>query len=310
MKRIGKILGAVVLTVVGSGSALAGSSPTIKSASDSVQVGKEGAWKPAKAGMAIADTDFVKIPADAAATITLPDNTTRDFKGKAVIPGRRLGDKAGAGMSVWFSQSVQKMAGTGTTMTKANGMGKADDMTASHKDPIWDSMEGVTHKLTLAEIAEVDFSGGRYEKAATEAAKVIADAEAAPVQKRRAHLVLGECSASSASYTAALKELDIASEPVASTEGPDGPLLRLAALLQRGQVQTQLGNDAAAQEDFKIVAASAEKAPAAQAKFLLGVIAFGSKDQKTARNWFDQLKDASADRPLYEAGMAMLEPAK
>ncbi len=310
MKRIGKILGAVILTVVGSGNAFAGSSPTIKSASDSVQVGKEGAWKPAKAGMAIADTDFVKIPDGAAATITLPDNTSRDFKGKAVIPGRRLGDKVSAGMSVWFSQSVQKVAGTAATVTKANGIRKAGVETASEKTVVWDGMSGVTHKTMPAERAEYYFSRGLYNEAAKQAAEVVADPDASLVQKRRAHLVLGECSASSASYSTALKDLDIAAEPTTEAEGTDAPLLRVQSLLQRGQVQTQLGNDTAAQEDFKIVAASPDKVPASQAKFLLGILAFGSKDQKTARNWFDQLKDSDESRPLYEAGMAMLEPAK
>lgn len=304
MTRFGKILGAAFFTALLSGNASAASQATIKSASEGVQLGKEGDWKSAKPGMSIADTDFVKIPDGAAATITLPDNSSRDFKGKAVIPGRRLGDKTNAGISVWFSQSVQKVAGTGTTTTKANGITKAG---VRKRDPIYDS---ATQGHMSAESAEYDFAYGAYERAAEIAREVVANPDAPPLEKRRAHLVLGECFANSASYTAALKDLDIAAEPTVATEGPEVSMLRVSALLQRGQVQTQLGNDKAAQEDFKIVATSSDKLPAAQAKFLLGILAFGSKDPKTARNWFDQLKGSEESLPLYEAGMAMLEPPK
>ena len=314
MTRFGKILGAAFFTALFSASASAASQATIKSASEGVQLGKEGDWKSAKAGMAIADTDFVKIPDGAAATITLPDKTTRDFLGRAIIPGRRLtSEKTSAGAMIWFSQGVQKAAtaivGKEGDGSAGNAAGKAG--TPTPHPPVWAGEGPTEHHGSPIELPDLEYSKGHYAAAIAIANAVLADPKATAYDRRLAQEVRGTIAAANAEYAAALKDLDAAAGPVMVEESTGSASVRVAALLQRGQVNTQLGNDAKAAEDFKAAAdAAPDKSPQRyQAKFLLGVLAASQNDLKTARNWFEQIHVKGYEE-MYGAGMAMVETPK
>jgi hypothetical protein len=310
MARFGKILLAALSTTLLASSAFAATA-TIKTASKGVQVGKEGAWKDAVPGMAIAETDFIKIPENATTTVVLPDKTTKDFAGRTVVPGRRLSDKNAAGAMIWFSRGVQAIAGAGETTTAANGIKKdgneADKLGQKTDRLVFDGASGATHRVSEAVVADVDFSAGHFDQAENAAKLALSDERSTAVDKQLAHLILGQLSASNAAYSDALKEFELAAA-MTPEGGRDTEGVRRRALLQRGQSQMQLGDDAAAKKDFEEVAKSSDKVAATQAKFFLGSLALNQHDTKTAKSYFDELK--GSNDPLYSTGMAMLEPAK
>lgn len=288
--------------------AIAASEPTIKVASPGVVVGKAGSWKPATPGMAIATTDFVKIPEKASATIVLPDSTAKEFNGRTIIPGRRLvagGNAAGA--MIYFSQGLQKtaeaIAGPATGTTKSSGITRSDDMSKKGLH-VHVKYEGIASDIeSHLGKGEAAFDDGNYVEARKAADETLANVSAEPLQKRRAHLLKGQVLAAEANYDAAVPELDQAARPGGDD---DFAQVRAIALIQRGQVETQLGDDPKAKHDFEaaIDNAGSNKAIAVEAKFLLGVLAVTAKDEKSARGWFDQVQDVPE---LYKAGMAMLE---
>ncbi|HVO29162.1 MAG TPA: hypothetical protein VMV18_00400, partial [bacterium] len=189
----------------------AASAPTIKVASKGVQVGHEGGWKDAAPGMAIADLDFVKIPDNASVTIVLPDNSTKEFPGRAVIPGRRLAsEKVSAGAMIYFSQGLQKtaaaVAGDASGTRKSSGITKAEkndgDRTGKVSRLGFESEnDDIARSLRHADAA---FESGSFSEATKLAQDALANAAVSDKNKAWAHLVIGECLAAGASYHEAL----------------------------------------------------------------------------------------------------------
>jgi hypothetical protein len=312
MKRFGKSLLEIVVVVglfASASSAYASSSVVVTSVTGDVKVGREGAWKPAAKGTAISDTDFVMIPENATATIHLPDNTDKVFPGKAIIPGRRLSStKTAAGAMIYFSQGLQKasevVAGKKNDGTASNGAGKAG--VTERPSTVFMSEGTTAPHVSQAQVAESDFRSGKND-AKAEADAILKDAKATSVEKRHAHLLLGLVAASTASYSTALKEFDAAATK--AEDGDEAVLLRARALVQRGQVESQLSDDRTAKADFvEASSIAAQGSPEqAQAYFFLGVLAASANDATTARNFFNLL-DSYPE--LKKAGIAMIDPPK
>ena len=121
------------------------------------------------------------------------------------------------------------------------------------------------------------------------AAEATGFTDAPPVDRARAHVVLGRLDVDAADFALAEREFDTAAE-LADGYAPLATPTRAEALLQRGQARMQSGADADAKRDFETALALAPgSATAAHANFFLGVLALAADDRPEARKRFDAL---------------------
>lgn len=280
--------------------AAAGKSASILSVTGEAKVGKEGAWKPAAAGAAITENEFLTLSKDATAKVKLGDGTEQEFAGKAIIPGRRLvSAKTSAGKLQNLSNAVQSateaVMGSDPTVARG-GLTRATKIATSAEDKAklgsktgmkWGSdIEGDDPGSTEADYAEQSLRKGDMFLARSRAQAILDNKAKSAFEKRRANYVLAHAFASDAEFTSALKKIELVIAPPEVKGGETAELVRAhrsGALVLRGQIMTQLGDASKAKESFaealKIAQTGdpkTEPVTVAQANFFLGVIALES----------------------------------
>lgn len=272
-------------------------SASIVSVTGEAKVGKEGAWKPAAAGAAINETDFLTLSKDASAKIKLGDGTEQEFTGKAIIPGRRLvSAKTSAGKLQNLSNAVQSateaVMGSDPTVARG-GLTRASKVATSSEDKAklggkngmkWGSeIEEETQSSSEADYAEQSLRKGDMFLARSRAQAILDNKSKSSFEKRRANYVLAHVSAADAEFTTALKKIDLVTAAADEKTGETSEMVRAhrsGALVLRGQIMTQLGDSAKAKEAFAEALTIAqtgnpatEPVTVAQANFFLGAMA-------------------------------------
>lgn len=283
-----------------SSTALAAPATVVSVAGEGIKIGKDGAWRPAKAGETIGVSEFLSAPSGSEIKVKLGDGTPAQFKGKVIVPGRRLATQKAAGRLLKLSESLQKAAesvvGVDVKGT-APGASKADDKLNSK---IKLQYEGADSRpaSSKAEWAERSFAENDMHLAVERAEAILEDSGESALEKRRAHLVLGQVYLGDAEFTKALKSLTAACVPLTADEAAakkmvkgkvtfDPEAYRAAALLQRGIAYRQIGDDAKAKADFEAtVAAFPLGTQAYQASFQLMVMALEAGDRPGADKHF------------------------
>lgn len=302
MARMSRRLAAAFATASALGAAGAAWADPAKvvTSTGAVMIGRDPEWRAAKPGAEIAETDFLNIADGARITVLLPDGSKQDLEGKAMVSGRRLlSDRSAAGKLVFFSKSFQDAAATrvefkeGTTTIATRGA-KVDDRETLGQSPrrrgiafLGEDDEGL--QSSDADHAESYLRRGNYVLAIDRAWLVLRDPDARPMERRRAHLVMGQVAAGEGNYERAIRDFDGAAAPVADGDRT-ARTWRQIAIVQRGQSLLASGNDVRAVEDFReALDIDADSAAAAQARFFLGAIALSSNDMETARYQFGKL---------------------
>lgn len=278
----------------------AAKSASIVTVQGEAKVGKEGAWKPASAGAAISENEFLTLSKDASVKVKLGDGTEAEFTGKAIIPGRRLvSAKTSAGKLQNLSNAVQSateaVMGSDPTVARG-GLTRATKVATTAEDKAklgakgsmkWGSdIEEPAAGSTEADFAEQDLRKGDMFGARSRAQAILDNKVKSAYEKRRANYVLAHVSASDAEFTAALKKIDLVAAVADEKGGETAEMVRAhrsGALVLRGQIMTQLGDSAKAKESFaealKIAQdgdPKSEPVTAAQANFFLGAMAVES----------------------------------
>lgn len=299
MRRTAILLaGVLVLPTL---SAFAADPASITAVEGDAKVGREGAWRSAAPGATISEAEFLTLSQGAKVTVKLPDGTSSTLEGRAVIPGRRLvssGTKAGN--MVWFTKSVQKaseaIVGEDQKFAKggsdkAGNIEKASSRLGGSRSggPRWASSSEPTS--TAADFAEAGLRREDFYDARSRARAIVEDPNATAIQKRRAHLVLGQVAASEGSFSTALEWLErAAAKPGEGEDAQEASKFRAIALSQLGQIHLTLGNEARAVSVLDdAIAANPASPAAAQANFFLGVLAAEKNDSKRAKEHFSRL---------------------
>lgn len=277
-------LSTLVLASLLSSTALA-ASPVLVSASGDSKVGRAGAFKPAKAGMAVSEQDFIVLAPGAKATVKLADGSMAEFEGKLMVPGRRLVSAKEAGALIKLTQSLQKAAeavvGSDTVAT-VPGAGKAsnegDKLGSRSKGMLFVGEEPSGKRTSPAEYAEVSLRANDRFLARERAEDILADAKADSLERRRASLVLAQVYVADDEITKALGMFARAIEP-GKSELAGEKSVRTAALVQRAQLHRILGDVAKAKSDLKEATAAyldtdgTRPLAWSHAQFLIGAIA-------------------------------------
>ena len=265
-----------------------------------VMIGRDPQWTAAKPGAEIAETDFLSIADGARLTVLLPDGTKQDLEGKAMVSGRRLlSDRSAAGKLVFFSKSFQDAAATrvefkeGSTAIAIRSKDLSDDReklgTGKKRGLSFLGEDDEEPHSTNADFADSFLRRGDYMLAMDRAWMVLKDADSTPLERRRAHLVMGQVAAGEGSYERAMRDFDGAAERAAEDDRA-ARIYRQIALVQRGQIYLATDHDSRAGEDFReAIDIDPESAPAAQARFFLGALALSSNDVDAARTLFGKL---------------------
>lgn len=279
-----------------SSTAFAAPATVVSVAGEGIKIGKDGAWRPAKAGETIGETEFLSAPSETQINVKLGDGTAAAFKGKVVVPGRRLATQKSAGALLKLSESLQKAAesvvGVDVKGT-APGASKADDKTNTKVKLAWESDVDIGSKSTKADWAETMLAKHDIHEAVERADAILKDTGESPLEKRRAQLVLGQVYMGDAEFTKALKAFTAAAAPLTAPEtsakktGFDPEAYRAAALVHRGVAHRQLGDDAKAKADFEATIASFPMGTQAyQASFQLMVMSIEAGDKAGAEKYF------------------------
>ena len=300
--RLSHLLAAALF--LSGGSALAASA-TVVSVEGEGKIGRSGAWRPAKAGETVGESEFLSLAPNAAAKVKLGDGTAADFQGKVIVPGRRLATQKSAGALLRFSQSLQKAAeavvGVDVKGT-APGASKADEKTG-RKLALGFMGEDTEQLSSRADFAEASLARNDLYDATDRAKAILAESGSSALEKRRAHLVLGQVHLEEGEFTNALKHLDAAAKELSPDELAarrvekgktvmDPEAYRSAALLHRGRAHQILGDHAKAEADYAAAITAFPKGTQAyQAHFYLGVIALEGGDRKAAQKHFAGIAD-------------------
>lgn len=309
MKKTTVPLLALLLGFAAAPSAFAGTASVTSVAGGEAKVGREGAWKPAMAGVSIGESDFLTIAAGTTVTVKLPNGKESVIEGRAIVPGRRLvSDKTDAGAMLKFARTVQRAteavvgqeektstggAGKGNLTLSGAGVELTDaerKRLANNSRMKFAGIEEEERKSTESDFAEASFRRGDFFDARNRAQAIVDDPNDSALEKRRANLILGRVAAADASFATALATLDKAAAPATRPEGDDGKSYRAVALAQRGNVHLLLGNEERANADFlEAIATAPESAGAAQANFYLGTMAAERRDAKKAKAHFEKI---------------------
>ena len=294
---------------------------TVVSVEGQSKIGKDGAWRPAKTGETVGDAEFLSVSPESVVKVKLGDGTPADFRGKVVVPGRRLGTQKSAGPLLKFSESLQKAAeavvGVDVKGT-APGASKADDKTATKTRLLMMGDQDSGPRSTKAEFAEKALQRHDLQDAENRAKGILADPGESALEKRRAHLILGRVHLDEAEYTKALAELSAAAADLAPEEkaarklekakvifDPTG--YRAAALVFRGIAYRQLGDDAKAKTDFtSAISAFPQSTQAYQASFQLLTMSLEGGDKAAATKHFEaipQMKEEDTSEEANETRM-------
>ena len=292
---IGRALGGIAIVLLFGGSAL-GAVPTVKKSAGDVKVGKPGQWRKASLGSPIAADEFLSLELGAHATVILGDGAEKVFAGKTVISGRRLTSSKTTEDRVLLSEQVRKQTWAALeydpNSTTAAERGKDVGETGARRRMVsfmGEEEEDSRPMAGPADLAESRLRLGDFSGAVDYAWTLVDDPDAAPLPRRRAHLVMGRVAAASADIDLAAHEFDEAARPFAAWL-PQELAFRSEALVQRGQMRLQLADDAGAQSDFEAaIELSPDSASAAQANFFLGVLSLATSDSTNARKRFATL---------------------
>jgi tetratricopeptide (TPR) repeat protein len=282
-------------------SAFAAPATVVSVSGEGSKIGKDGAWRPAKAGETIGESEFLSAPTGTEVQVKLGDGTPAGFKGKVIVPGRRLATQKAAGPLLKLSESLQKAAesvvGVDVKGT-APGASKADDKLNTKAKLVFEGADTPRIASSKAEWAEKSFAENDMHLAVERAEAILKDTGESSLEKRRAHLVLGQVYVGDAEFTKALKSLTAASAPLTADETAakkmekgkvtfDPEAYRAAALLHRGIVYRQIGDDAKAKADFEgTIASFPAGTQAYQASFQLMVMSLEAGDRPGADKHF------------------------
>ncbi|HVO31651.1 MAG TPA: hypothetical protein VMV18_12980 [bacterium] len=268
---------------------------TVKAAEGPARIGKPGAWRSAAAGMPIAESEFLSLELGAHATVVLGDGSERVLTGRTVISGKRL---AQPGSTVLLSDAVRNQTyarldadAHASTEAATRGAGTAERLGKKRRAVTFMGQEEEDARAarTPADFSEACLRLADPMGATDYAWDSIANPDAPPVERARAHLVLGRIAVDEADFDDARREFDLAAR-AADAPAPLASATRAEALLQRGQTRLQLADDDGARADFDAALALApEGATAAHAQFFLGVLALAHDDAAGARAHFDAL---------------------
>jgi len=260
-----------------------------------VKVGHAGDWKKPSAGVPLSGDAQISLALGAHATVKLPDGSTRVLAGRAVVPVKRLLEVSS---KVLLSEAVRretfadfsKDAATTETATRGAGVG-AEPVAMRRRRTV--TFMGEEEEQARAS-SDADFAESRLRLSDPAGAidyawLVVADPDSAPLDRMRAHVVLGRAAIDDALPEQALAEFEWALSGAPAT-GSHADDLRADALLQRGQARMQLGSDDAARTDFEEAARLAPHgATAAHAQFFLGALALARSEPDEAKRRFASL---------------------
>jgi tetratricopeptide (TPR) repeat protein len=284
-----KLLG-VVFSVFLSSQALA-AGVSISDVSGPVKIGRAGSWKDASKGMAIADGDFLNIPESASVTVKLTNGSPATFPGKAVIPGRRLLDpqtNLDSLMRIYrVYQKASEAIGGADAKTSLAGAGRGDDKTNAKLHMQWDGAETAESKAGRAAQA---FDEGFYAQARKLSEDLLADQNVSGFALRKANLVLGSVLVQDLEFDKARTAFDVACAPLGAGESDPSQAARAGALVQRGKLQVEEGDDAKAAADFQEAAKLAPDGDtASEAHYQLMILAAAKNDAKASDSEYSKI---------------------
>ncbi len=283
---------AVLLILVLASASAAASVPTVKSAAGEVKIGRPGAWRTAKAGGTIREDEYLSVEPGAKVTVTIGDGSDQSFLGKAVLSGHRLA----MAKSVLLSEQVRKQTFAGldydpnSTENAERGTEVGETGRRRRKVSFMGEEEEERRVATTdADYAEARLRLGDGPGAIDFAWPILANPDSSPLERCRAHLVMGRVAAADADVALAIREFDAAARPIEMWI-PHAVEFHGDALLQRGQARMQGDDDTGASADFsETIAIAPQSASAAQANFFLGVLALSRSDADSARLRFAKL---------------------
>jgi len=270
--------------------------PTVKKASGDVRVGKPGAWRKAAQGTPIPEDEFLSVELGAHVTVQLADGSEKVLAGKMVISGKRLASAKTNEDRVLLSEQVRKQTWAALEFvpnsTAIAERGKEIGELGKRRRAL--SFMGEEEEEARVPSGPLDLAESRLRLgdatgAVDYAWMVVNDPDAPPLERCRAHLVMGRAAAADSDLDLAAREFDAAARPFPAWL-PQELTFRSEALTQRGQMRMQLGDDAGARSDFEAaVALAPDSASAAQSNFFLGVLSLAREDSEGARRRFSAL---------------------
>jgi TolA-binding protein len=273
--------------------ALLAAGPAVAGVSGDVSAGRDGHWAAVKPGQTLDPDELVRLGPGASVTLTRPDGKEQVLTGKSIVLVKRVLE-SGAMATVFSSPALQDSIGAveGSTALAVRGIDAADAeqrarQRSGHAVAFLGDDDGPRPSAAAIANAEALLARGDGAGASGAAGKVLADPKAAPLERRRALLVLGIAAETSGDYPGARSALTLAAAP-GPEEGAEP--FRSAALERRGEVAMQLGDDAGAATDFQsAIDAAADGPAAARAQFFLGAMALAQDDREAAKARFARL---------------------
>ncbi len=259
------------------------------------KAGRDGAWRVAKAGEAIAEDELLLLAAGESVEVELAGGRKKTVQGRAIVAMRRLAASGSTDKAVLLakaahvsSRNIEAAELSTAVAPRGAEIEDAPQGTGRRAVAFLGADDAMRPKSTDADFAEWYLRQSEYRLAVAHAWRILESSEAPASERRRAHLVLAAVWVREGALGTAIGDLDAAAAP---SEDPALAPFRASALARRGQLRMQLGeDDTQAEADFEAaIDAAPDSNGAAIAHFFLGTLALSRGDEAVAKARFARL---------------------